>query len=173
MNPKLVFDRTEHPLPRAPYFRVYDTAKGAMYGPFRIDMYFRPNQLGYKSAVDKEGFEFSDNLIWMQKTGISDSRGTDVYEGDIIRSKGFKRTDVDKDTGENIENVYYIYYEAKWITGDRYPHFDLVQTRPNGWYLFDFAGTITKGRTDLEVVGNRYENPELLDAKDFIDIMPQ
>ena len=77
------------------------------------------------------------NFELMQYTGFKDKYGKEIWEGDIL---------------EGRNNPKPVYYVAKWI--DRLASFRLVT--PEG-YEINLAYP-----TGLEVIGNIYENPELL-----------
>lgn len=79
------------------------------------------------------------NVVLMQYTGIKDKNGEDIYEGDIIKW-GIEG-------GEWINEVRF-YGGAVWIFVDGEIHTILSEYR--GKY---------------EVVGNIYENPELIKKK--------
>ena len=73
-----------------------------------------------------------EKYILMQYTGLHDKQGKEIYEGDIVGLKGFRREEVgftklhDGETGDVIG----MGYDSCW--------------------------------EDMEVIGNIYENPELL-----------
>lgn len=79
------------------------------------------------------------DYIWCQFTGIYDINGKEIYEGDIVR---FRRSDDKFFIGE----IAYI---------DKYGAYFVIHSgiSDNQLYAFDH----------YEVIGNIFENPELLD----------
>lgn len=85
----------------------------------------------------------TDNFTILQYTGLKDKNGKEIYEGDIMRGK----------YGKNgiVKN-----YEIRWLIG----HFAAVDrnniTGDEHYYPI--------GLLEGEVIGNIYENPELLEG---------
>jgi hypothetical protein len=73
----------------------------------------------------------------MQYTGLKDKNGKEIYDGDIVKVSGFSE----------LMEVYFKDGYFGWGKEHR------------GMYSFDPFGT-----EDLEVIGNIWENPELLEG---------
>ena len=78
-----------------------------------------------------------ENIILMQSTGLKDKNGKEVFEGDVVKCNGLLGT---------IES-----FKAMWICSFvKYNNYQKV-----GFFA-----------QEIEVVGNIYENPELLEDKE-------
>ncbi len=90
--------------------------------------------------------DFGD-IELMQYTGLKDKNGKEIYEGDILRITGkYFRKSIQ-------ENMLVEYDESKAWFGV----VDALHTVDLG--LFDCEN-------DVEIVGNKWENPELLEGKE-------
>lgn len=122
-----------------PKFRAWDKKTKRMLTPEYTETVMA--LMGWSGGEDED-------YIYMQFTGLKDLKrtkeypeGQEIYEGDIV------------ETGDRIGYVRYradacsMEFEIKALTGD-------------AWY--DYMGP--KWSIDeLEVIGNRFENPELLE----------
>ena len=88
----------------------------------------------------------------MQYTGLHDSKGLEIYEGDIL-----------KVTAE--DGLSYL-APVRYFGDEGYPAFDLAGI-PTPWsYDANALATIIQGGVETcEIVGNIYENPELLEVQ--------
>lgn len=94
-----------------------------------------------------------DNIEIMQCTGLKDKKSQLIYEGDIVKTKF-----VGRDIPEHKVNVadydFFIVIFEKAL-------FRLEKTNPDRWFsCFYIAGR----EQQFEVIGNIYENPELLEV---------
>lgn len=89
----------------------------------------------------KDGISFEDCVL-MQSTGLKDKKGEEIFEGDIVIawSQGVKGTFEIK---RRIDGLWLLY--PAWKDGQF-------------WYL----SPTEDGRETIEIIGNIYENPELL-----------
>ena len=88
--------------------------------------------------------EDSDYVL-MQYTGLKDKNGKEIYEGDIV-----KIPDDYEEYGTNAGEMYEVYFS--------YGGFRLkpkYNSKARGYWLED--------DNEVEVVGNKYDNPELLE----------
>lgn len=105
---------------------------------------------------------YDKDLILMQYTGLKDKNGKEIYEGDILSYKHIKYTDCSKEEIEDIEKEVLI---------------GLITYRPLASIIKPYSENvmclgydninkeclvIDLESEELEVVGNIYENPELL-----------
>lgn len=148
-------------------FRAWDMANIEIYNgstdPKRMS-YYGPNfemdddrdTLNFFTPDDKSGplgdHESMERYILMQFTGLLDKKGKEIYESDLLEvSENYTHPD-----GRTIEKG--VYKTAYLFDG-----FGLF--RPEGWWeLSDFGPEIAPnyGQIECEVIGNIYENPELL-----------
>lgn len=84
------------------------------------------------------------NIVLMQSTGMKDKNGTEIYEGDIVKPVSFASW---------IGVVKYSSENAAYILDDHNNEF----IRGENVYLSQF-------NEGLEVKGNIYENPELMEV---------
>lgn len=103
----------------------------------------------------------------MQYTGLKDKSGKEIYTGDII--KATEREQQTKDGYERIEQVYWHNGGPKLFSkamNDFSTEDDMQTIR---WCMWRTRGAMDRDiyleLVDFEVIGNIYENPELLSTK--------
>ena len=125
-------------------FRAWDNHNKRMlqdvgYHPFITEQYtdYKPTENGAYLISPK-----FDNYVLMQYTGLKDKNGKEIYEGDILKVKGA------------YQERFIVEYSAP-----TYCLFDgddgVLSSDSFGWDNWELS----------EVIGNIYENKELLDRK--------
>lgn len=128
-------------------FRAWDKEKGVWYKPtheayrgelFELMVGFSGDLLAHTMNKVEHQSLWPDRFILMQWTGLVDKNGKEVYEGDVV------------------EHKYYGKKQVQWTLAD------------NGEGAFQYAGydfedmDVKTGIIDWEIIGNIWENPELL-----------
>ena len=129
-------------------FRAWDKEIEKIYPVLKID--FVEEWVSMYSKIAGRHYNWLNNLVLMQYTGLEDKNGVEIYEGDILelRANPFnKKRDlfqvVFKDGGFRDEWNNYI---GQYLPPD-------IRNKQGGRVRLNEA---------CEVVGNIYENPELL-----------
>ena len=89
---------------------------------------------------EKDWLHFDDYECIMQSTGLKDKNGKEIFEGDIVQV---------------LDSTYTVFYDNEKGSYRLKPHDDR-------WNV-DYMSNFSHGG-NFEVVGNIYENKELLDA---------
>jgi uncharacterized phage protein (TIGR01671 family) len=88
---------------------------------------------------------YQPSIKLMQYTGLKDKNGKEIYEGDIVRAT--------YDGAIGHSEIIWDSHKAMFMCVC-----NRIKERPvGGWYAYDWAH-----RSVIEVIGNIYENPELL-----------
>ena len=123
-----------------PKFRAWDTTNKEMFkDTFAITESGQVVVVDQSSVFVSPDYVFVDHLVVMQSTGFKDKNGKEIFEGDILGTKNGLLNGV----------VEYRTDLGMWTNSlIRYNNFER---------LYHIAG-------DREIIGNIYENKELLDA---------
>jgi len=125
-------------------FRAWDKKNKTMHEVELIDFI---DNIGYLSIEDGRGdwYSFEVDTILMQSTGLKDKNGVEIFEGDIV-----------KKTNGSIGYVVYLHQEAGFVVVLKKSDYRLGHRN---------TGEPYKEATNHEIIGNVYENPELLEVK--------
>ena len=129
-------------------FRAWDTAKKIMYSAGELgkdELCLNPDGRDFVnvSSADQRFSQYMRHIVPLQYTGLKDKNGKEIYEGDIIR-------------GERLH--YYNYLKGLQEAIIEWLHC-------GAWYPFanDDDGMPYPESEECEIIGNIYENPELLE----------
>ena len=136
-----------------PKFKVWDKVSHAWIYDIYIGLDGRAKDL---SRTGEEPFELNlDNVIIIQSAGLLDVNGEEIFEGDVVASTWFKD-----------------YYN---LVG--YRKLGKVIYR-NGCFCIEYPGDVERGypptilnfAIDVEIIGNIFENPELMEVGDDTEV---
>jgi uncharacterized phage protein (TIGR01671 family) len=114
-----------------------------------ISVRFKQKEKNIDDWFNYGGKDGCDNIILMQFTGLYDKDGKEIYEGDIVKAKDPHRFQDGRQIFYTCEVVYTD--NAMFMLKNNYDNYGKAETR-----YFDLK------IMELEVIGNIYENPELL-----------
>ena len=129
----------------SPKFRAWDSAKKEMFkDTFAITESGQVVVVEQDFVTSSPDYIFVDHLVIMQSTGLVDKNGKEIFEGDIVDYKGRKA--VIKWHGSYASFIY------RFV--------DELQERVSEWHPLFLA------YYHFEVIGNIYENKELLEVEE-------
>lgn len=161
-------------------FRAWDKETGEMLPVLAID--FKEKRLVTRPTYPYVWNNYKDfeNVILMQYSGVKDKNGRDIYEGDVIQYKHYYATkrwwknleeipEIEREVEEQKQQPYILFGVVKFGYGEFALDYPLTCEKISRGYYEKSGNNSTNSYEerywDFEVVGNIYENPELLDEK--------
>ena len=147
-------------------FRAWDKDEKQMYDVAMIDLLNKEVVLEIPEVPEMARVHFND-VILLQYTGLQDKNGKEIYEGDIVKVFPLENEERGK-----IEVGVILWNDGK--EGRLNPNGFYVYLLRSAWYLKetnnDYTNPESYGKIIpipccnkfIEIIGNIYENPELL-----------
>lgn len=117
----------------------------AWYTPFKGKKFGQEMKYGQAGSLITHAEMSPDNYVLMQSTGLKDKNGVEIFEGDIV-----------KKTNGSIGYVVYLQQEAGFVVVLKKSDYRLGHRNTGESYT---------EATNHEVIGNIYENSELLEEQ--------
>lgn len=130
-------------------FRAWDKYHEIMVIIISIDF---ERKIVYVGREDGDRWEIHfDNLIFLQSTGLKDKNGVEIFEGDIVKV--------------SVHNGFDYYDNEVCVVRKSRFHSGLVCINPNNDMEYRIFNQDVLEDYQYEVIGNIYENPELLEVE--------
>ena len=136
-----------------PKFRAWDTTNKEMFkDTFAITESGQVVVVEQESVASSPDYVFVEHLVIMQSTGLVDKNGKEIFEGDIVRTTRF--------LGRADEIGGFYEYEKDYV--------GVVEVLEGSWVI-DTGSVAVRLWSEIdesEVLGNIYENKELMEDKE-------
>ncbi len=130
----------------------------------KIENYMIINEMWDGIHYQRDGVEDTESIL-MQYTGLKDKNEKEIYDGDIL-SISHEYKEIITDEGEGPTYLTESFYEVIFINGA----FSLKVNKNDGMFPYyenhitlDHLFSDELPKEDCELIGNIYENPELLE----------
>lgn len=132
--------------------------KGQM--KYDIDIIHYDKMEGGLQGFSENGFEYAkEDITWMRFTGLHDKNGKEIWEGDILASKKWNKVKKSEAPSVVFWMDTHAEFQHKWNEGNPFhPEKDFWNNEP----LWKVACSMFQEQLVVEVIGNIYENPELI-----------
>lgn len=130
-----------------PKFRAYHKELKMMFEVLAIDLFNKAVTVKF----DKEHYRIYsfDDIILMHSTGLKDKNGAEIFEGDIVKSCVL----INGHIYEYVGQVKFVAFS--WVVSDKAGIYDP---------FYNYEDSCPDEIWEIEVIGNIYQNPELLES---------
>ena len=124
-------------------FRAWDKSNEEMLEVENLYFNDMTDKVEIRTRIYSDYFN-DEEMILMQYTGLKDKNGKEIYEGDIVAEKG-----------HYVKSDRLLYQKIQW------------KESYSCWLRGEYQRLTPKNikTYQIEVIGNIYENPELLEVK--------
>lgn len=134
-----------------PKFRVWNKEVGTMHHV--VSIWFDDAPHVTIPFGDSVANIFSDFEL-MQSTGLKDKNGVEIFEGDIVRITSFP--------GDWYSTIGHVIWGLDEPMSGAYPAFFIPEFESE---MNSFSQIFDSGEYEIEVIGNIYEDKELLEVE--------
>lgn len=147
-------------------FRAWDTTKKEMFkDTFAITESGQVVIVEQSFVTDTPEYVFVDNLVIMQSTGLKDKNSKEIFEGDVLKfNDEWPDYCYEGYVDGSIDGINYVEIKKEktcfTFGKTKIPESALICLLEEEHYPFEEL--LTEASYEFEIIGNIYENPELL-----------
>ena len=138
-------------------FRAYDKHLKVIRDVAYIDFYNKEIMYWIDDEQTTDIVRGYGEVELMQYIGMKDTEDREIYEGDIVKYITKKNLEIEESITEVVfENCSFcLNFKNKYVVGGRY-----------AMAIFNLRDEFTNSEVEFEIIGNIYENPELVEVEE-------
>ncbi len=143
-------------------FRVFDKKGNRLIYDISVENLFLSCN-GNLVDINRPELYLMDNYVKSFYTGITDSQGVKIFEGDIIKISWLAELGITELDCETRAIVEYNQSEARYLMAFIVPYRVIMNPEMEyEEYYFSFDETQYNEDYEITVIGNKWQNPELI-----------